>query len=427
MDDGIFVVSMANGVKLSSVTVAEGENLSISGMGTVEYIFNQSIAVDGVTFASGTKKKELSLSSGEYRVNGARLTVDYAATLTEWLNDGSVKEGDKATIAFSGLRSYADSTALYNGTGSGSFTYNVAKKAATLVSATTADGTGTLSNGGYATVKFLSYFAVDDNNGKYSVTFSEPIDSVLPSGQTQFAYLIWGENSENDDVYQEWLPVTFSNDNKTLTVDCTGKLRSLDIMSPTKGTNYGYITLKFLGLKTEDGQYVATGTSANQGSFSFNFYYSVVSSTVATRFRPADTFGNAETLTVQVTGYDEFTFSGVKFAWDTDSVVVAKSELTITPADGNAATILVPIPAAARTATDVTVSFTDMTFTDGVDHSDLFTKTYNAGSSAVTDITADADNAASVEYYTLQGVRVTNPTAGIYIVKRGNTATLRRL
>jgi hypothetical protein len=130
---------------------------------------------------------------------------------------------------------------------------------------------------------------------------------------------------------------------------------------------------------------------------------------------------------VQVTGYDEFTFSGVKFAWDTDSVVVAKSELTITPADGNAATILVPIPAAARTATDVTVSFTDMTFTDGVDHSDLFTKTYNAGSSAVTDITADADNAASVEYYTLQGVRVTNPTAGIYIVKRGNTATLRRL
>lgn len=41
---------------------------------------------------------------------------------------------------------------------------------------------------------------------------------------------------------------------------------------------------------------------------------------------------------------------------------------------------------------------------------------------AIADITADSDNAAP-EYYTLQGVRVANPTPGLYICRRGNTAT----
>ena len=41
----------------------------------------------------------------------------------------------------------------------------------------------------------------------------------------------------------------------------------------------------------------------------------------------------------------------------------------------------------------------------------------------VTDITVDNNNNAPVQYYNLQGVRVDNPTSGIYIRRQGNTAT----
>jgi hypothetical protein len=49
--------------------------------------------------------------------------------------------------------------------------------------------------------------------------------------------------------------------------------------------------------------------------------------------------------------------------------------------------------------------------------------------SGITDASTDADIATgtdiATEYYNLQGIRITTPT-GIHIVKRGNTATLRR-
>ncbi|MDY2917632.1 MAG: hypothetical protein SOT19_07805, partial [Muribaculaceae bacterium] len=46
--------------------------------------------------------------------------------------------------------------------------------------------------------------------------------------------------------------------------------------------------------------------------------------------------------------------------------------------------------------------------------------------SAVTDITADGPDASAPEYYTIQGVRVLNPTApGLYIVRRGTHITKR--
>jgi hypothetical protein len=47
--------------------------------------------------------------------------------------------------------------------------------------------------------------------------------------------------------------------------------------------------------------------------------------------------------------------------------------------------------------------------------------------SSVANIDADGDSDAPVEYYNLQGIRVTNPTHGIYIRRQGTTATTLRL
>ena len=44
--------------------------------------------------------------------------------------------------------------------------------------------------------------------------------------------------------------------------------------------------------------------------------------------------------------------------------------------------------------------------------------------SGIEDITLDADSMDEpVEYYNLQGIRIENPTSGVYIVKRGRSVS----
>ena len=47
----------------------------------------------------------------------------------------------------------------------------------------------------------------------------------------------------------------------------------------------------------------------------------------------------------------------------------------------------------------------------------------NAVDGIVDIIDDNSENNAPAEYYNLQGVKVTNPAAGIYIVRRGNKVT----
>lgn len=51
----------------------------------------------------------------------------------------------------------------------------------------------------------------------------------------------------------------------------------------------------------------------------------------------------------------------------------------------------------------------------------VFGFTWAAGTSAITDIAADEN--APVEYFNLQGIRVDNPTSGLYIKRQGSKVT----
>jgi hypothetical protein len=406
LDEGVFKVSMSNKLELKSTSVAEGASISAAGDGTIVYQFNQSIVVESVTLSSGSNSVALSLSSGQYRVSGASLVVNYSDVLKDWYESGAVVPGDNVQVSVTGLASALDAKVLYNGTGLLNAVYVAANKPVTLVSATTADGATELVNGSYASFKFLSYFTEDNPNGKYVFTFSDPLSTTLPANQDAFAYLIVGENSETYDPYKEALDVVFSNDNKTMTIDCTEKLRTLEDMLGSNPGGTMTVILRLQSLKSADGQSVYTGTNASQGTFSFPFYYEEATSSVGARFRPADTFGTSEQLTIQVTGYDQIKFNGIKFAWRAQGaakeVVVDKEDLSISLVS-TAATIKVTIPEEARTAKNVTVSFDGIKFNDGVDHSSVFTKLYNEGEYAVSEnceVETDPEDLSEVEELT---------------------------
>lgn len=88
---------------------------------------------------------------------------------------------------------------------------------------------------------------------------------------------------------------------------------------------------------------------------------------------------------------------------------------------GSAALVKYPVNVNASSAASWAV--TPGTYDIVASFSDMTTSVKSAGSTAISDIQADTD--ASVEYYNLQGIRVTDPTLnpGIYIVRRANTVT----
>lgn len=379
-NDGSLKISMDETLKLLSTSIDEGEKLAAGGRGAIEYQFSQAVAVDKVTFSAGKTSAVLTTADETYRLSGSVIIVEYGATLLEWFNKGLVKAGDELTVKFEGLRASADASLKYNSDGNASFKYVAANKPITLVSATTGDGTKKLSVGQEAESEFLSYFREGDPNGKYVFTFSEPLNPNKGFYQLQYG------NSEADDLYTEDVTGTFSDNNKVLTIDVTGKLRDYKEMVPSK-SKYSQIVLAIHNLTAADGQLVYTGLSGSEGSFDFVFKYTYLTNTATAEFTPNDKL--SESIEIYVSNYSEISYDGVSFSWSKNgvakSVVVDKSDLSITTDSFGGAAIVVTVPSEVRAQNNVTVTLSNLTFSDGQDHSESFVNVYNVVNYTVDD------------------------------------------
>jgi hypothetical protein len=384
MNPAKLVISMPSSLSLDEASVAEGSKLSASGYGAVDYKFSQAVTVSKASLISGENTAEL-----ETRIQGNVLTAVYAETLKEWLNNGTVQAGDKLTIKLEGVASSSDASLLYNGDGVASFDYVAAAAPITLESATAGDGAYKLVVSGTAETDFLSYFRPTDSRGKYVFTFSAPIDPEKGSFQLQYG------SSESDSGSGDYYyvgdlkaagKVEFSNDNKTITLDLTGVLRDPKSMI-TSGSTFSEIIVHLGYITGADGQLVYTGASGSEGSFDFVFNYKVLSSVASAEFEEKDNIG--ESVEIYVSTYSEVDFDGITFSWrengENKSAAVAKADLTLTTDEYDGATIVVAVPADVQTKNNVTVSFTNISFADGLEHSG-FEQTYN-----VVDYTVDTD------------------------------------
>jgi hypothetical protein len=371
-DAGVFYLSMDDKLTLSRSTVDEGAKLSVGGRGAIEYTFSQSVAVDKATISVGSVSKELTSADETLRLSGATVIVEYGAILTAWYEQGVVKAGDQITVAFEGLCSAGDASIKYDGTGNAQFKYVAANKPVTLVSAKTADGTYELTNTQYASFDFLSYFKTTDPTGKYVFTFSDPIDPDKGSFELNFG------SQEANDWYAEPVFAVFSNDNKTITIDVTDKLRDYKTMS-SLGYNYGEIYLAMRNIYSAEGELVYTGVSGSEGSFNFPFKYKVVSNTSSVEFTPNDKLGDS--VEIYVSDYDQISYNGVKFYWtenrEVKSIIVPQNELTVTTDDFGGAAIVVAVPADVKSLNNVSVVLNDLTFNDGQDHTAAFVNVFN--------------------------------------------------
>lgn len=378
MDSGKFKLTMDDGLIIKNNTLPDGSEISAGGRASAEIIFNQAVTYDEVHLISGTHDTTLSADKEEVRVSNGTLMIEYGSTLTSWYESGYVKAGDKVTIKVTGLRSSVDEKVLYNKTGVLELTYTALGKPVTLESAGTANGEYKLQNTIQTSATFLSYFEPGDENGIYVFNFSEPLDPTKGSFTLQFG------SQEALDYCEEALTPVFSNDNKTVTLDVTGKVRTNATLGLQYSLekSYGYIVLALNNITAADGQYVYTGVSGSIGSFNFPITYKEVKSDVSADFTPAAEFGTASQIEIYVDGYDQIKFDGVQFAWtknrEQQTVVVPASELKIESyEEANQASVLVTIPESVKSLNNVTVSFYNLKTSDGVDHSKALSKVFN--------------------------------------------------
>lgn len=116
---------------------------------------------------------------------------------------------------------------------------------------------------------------------------------------------------------------------------------------------------------------------------------------------------------------DKYLLAGVEMSKFDGNFAITPSAGTFTT-DGNTATWMAPV--AVTLADDNAYDGKSVTFTANGTTRIQTIKVYavpTSGQTGIESMTA-ADEDAPVEYYNLQGVRVANPTAGLYIVKQGS-------
>lgn len=116
---------------------------------------------------------------------------------------------------------------------------------------------------------------------------------------------------------------------------------------------------------------------------------------------------------------DKYLLAGVEMSKFDGNFAITPSAGTFTP-DGNTATWMAPV--AVTLADDNAYDGKSVTFTANGTTRIQTIKVYVvpvSGQNGIEDVIM-GDEDAPVEYYNLQGVRVMNPTAGLYIVKQGS-------
>lgn len=405
---------------LSGVNPVQDTEIKVSSSGHVTLEFNQAVTLkahsayayhNGEQVASYTMPFcETSASEGSYVVFGMRNVVE------SWHERSLVRKGDSIAIIYE-VASDANPQSVLKDT----VTYKCPAKLTKLVS---------VDN---PITDFLSYWVEGDPKAVLSMTFDS--DLFVPTGELvvtldgveysgAYAQILFGD-IETEFYYVETLPCAI--DGKTLSVDFSGKLRTISTMTPGATDKYEVVSLIVKNVRNADGVHVESTEQGSVGSFSFAFKLKEITSEIITEFTPSngsyvsDEVGEIE---LWISGYSELDYSGVAFSYvegegDLTTVVVGKDKLEVSVEDDEAV-IMIPVPGEVRGKSEVKVSLADVVCKDGRprDISVVYTFVDPTGIMEVK------TTSTLLDVYNLSGARVGNATVagfknlptGVYII-----------
>ncbi|MBP3538163.1 MAG: hypothetical protein J6J93_11595 [Muribaculaceae bacterium] len=355
--------------------VNPGSTLNFANYPNLMFYFNREVNLDKdatVIEYTNSKTSEKATVSATTTVNGKNVSVSVYSALKPLIQDGSVNPGDQIYVRLKDVKSATGS--VYPGTddrGYVSFAY-ICGSIPTVSTAETVPAV------------FKSFWKQGDADGILSKTF----DSELSIGNNTRVELIYGDIESEAGAYAEVVPVTLSDDAKTLRADFTGKLRTPLTMTPLEsGTVYETMGVKLVGVVDKFGNPVQSEGQGTIGAYSWSIPYQLIERSVITaEFTPANgsTLDGVEEISVYLSPLKTFSFTGFKISYAdgdaTKTVVVDKASAKVSDqsADGNSAEYTFAIPAEVKGKKNVTVTLDNLVSEDGFDHSLDVCSTYDA-------------------------------------------------
>lgn len=410
-----FTLSMdsGEGIQIAKCTPEAGSTFSVSGGGLVSVQFNRAVIVDNnAKIIVGDKEATVAVN-GQANI----YSMEIKEPIFNWLNDGTLKGGDKFTIRIFNVKAADDATLLYGTDGTAEIEYIVGEMPIQLISTSNTSGT------------FYSYYPEGDEQGIVSLRF----DGEIASAQ---ATLTFGSTDVEGDYYVEELtPIIEGN---TLSVNLCGKHRTPENMVAS-GTNYNNVTISFNKVLDTTGQHAYSAGQGTIGGYSFTYNaLEVVTAEVYSEFTPASgsrLATNISHIEIWITDEAKLQYDGVLFKYisETDGVreevvyndMIEKyyEEAEVDAVYPPAAVLTVPVPNITEGDSEIEVTLHNLTCSDGLDHTmDVYAKYYLV-KAAIDKVFGDDVNQFTV--YNTKGILVLHTTnrdeiknlpQGIYII-----------
>ena len=405
LDGGTFRISTGNEkIELSSVTPKADDNLvSLSTNYRVDVLFNIPIKCTRCTLSTGDENIEMSAE-----VSDASITVYWFNTLRQLYREGKIKAGDEVTLTFTGIRDAYNSgnrPDFGDGVGKLVLRYKMNAQPAELTRET-----GTPNSG---VTDFLTYYMPGSDRGLVSLIFDRNLDpKCKPSTE-----LLYGDIDNVDAQMYRENPLTSIEGNK-LTVNLQGVTRFPEEMIPGLPAQKT-ISLRITGIKSEDGQYVLTGSMSSPYSFGYSYNFKRVVYSIAADWLPlaGSQLATGTDMEIWVLNGNHIKFDTVDFHFIKDGAEMTASvpydDITATKDSETDMLYNLKAPAMEPDAdTEITVTFGGLMCEDGLDHSnDIFVR-YKSATSGVASI---EETNADKDFYDLLGRRILNPGKGIYV------------
>ncbi len=405
MSSGVVVLTMNDTptIEIDRVQPETGSTYMLTSGDNISITFNKAIFAGGAELLAGTKSIPLNVS-----VWGSFLSLDVKNSLMGLMKDGTLKSGTRFTIRIHNVRSVANEALLYGTDGTIELSYVCGDMPVSLVGTEGIEG-----------AKFLSYWMKGDEAGKVKFIFDGEILSAEGRESEAIFSLNYGEMEAEGEFYTETLP--FVVEGNTISVDITGKLRRPQDMIAS-GKTYEKMVLRLNGVRDSKGNFAYNDASGTLGSYTFDMPYEEITADVATEFIPrsGQSLTGVKEIEIWISDYEKLRHDGILFTYGEGepSSEVVKDFSAVKDTEFEGAYILtVPVPAAAASHANVTVTLNDLLCADGMDHSALLTATYvQPDASGIENAVVNALQPKAV--YSLSGVKMPTDTRseGIYVI-----------
>lgn len=406
-DGGTFRLAAGNEeITLSHAYPAPSDKLmSVADNYRLELIFSTPVKCTKCKLEAGGQSIDLTPD-----IYSSTVTFDWHSIIMQWYADGTLSEGDEMTMTITGIRDENDSGNRPNfGDGAGKLIlrYKMAAKPAQLVDQTNTPNSGCKD--------FMTYYLPGGEDGLVKLTFDRDLDPTWkPTAKIQYGDL----DNQDYSMYIEYPPVFIEG--STLNVDLRGVSRLPGEMVPGLPAQK-YIYLQVTDIKSSDGQHVWTGQLSSPYSFGFSYELKTVIYNVAADWLPLPgaPLASGTDMEIWVLNGNHIIFDTVDFAFThagepaMASVPYSELQAEADPSYADAVIYTLKAPQLDADAdTEINVSFGGLICADGQDHTSDISVRYRSATSGVESVTVGV---ADDTIYDLQGRRVTNPSAGIYI------------